>query len=150
MQQASSANAKLTGKTRSRSSLPDRSEYEHQVAIFAWAEIAKRELPELEMLIGSLNGVRLPIGSAVKAKRAGLKRGYPDIALDVPRSRNLGRDSSFWHGLRIELKTKTGRISPEQATWIANLQRSGYRAVVCRSSDEAIREITSYLKGLYS
>lgn len=150
MQQLSSASARAS-KPRSRSySLPERSEYQEQVAIFEWAEIAKSELPELDFLIGSLNGIRLSIGSAVKAKRAGLKRGYPDIALDVPRSRNLGQDSSFWHGLRIELKTKKGTISPEQATWIANLQRNGYRAVVCRSAGEAISEITSYLKGLYS
>lgn len=56
--------------------------------------------PELWLLNGSLNGVRLSIGQAVKAKRCGEKRGFPDIFLPVARK--------GFHGLAIELKKKKG------------------------------------------
>lgn len=148
------------GKIRSNSSLAeltranlsDRSEYQEQVAVFSWAKAAESSYPELKMLVGSLNGVRLTVGSAVKAAKAGLKRGYPDLSMDVPRSLNLGRDSSFgggvrmYCGLRIELKRRNGgKLAPEQVRWIELLRANSYRAVVCRGSDEAISEIKSYL-----
>jgi hypothetical protein len=142
------------GKPRSNSSelIAQADEWREQVAVFSWAEIAKASYPELEMLIGSLNGVRLSIGSAVKAARAGLKRGYPDIALDVPRSLILGRDSSFgggfriYCGLRIELKrSESGKLKPEQVRWIELLRANSYRAVACWGAKAAISEIESYL-----
>lgn len=129
------------------SELLARSEYQEQVSVFEWAEIAKTTYPELEMLVGSLNGVRLPIGAAVKAKKAGLKRGYPDLSLDCRRSTNLGPLRQFYGGLRIELKRiGDSKISPEQVWWLDRLREQGYRAVVCWGAGEAIREITSYLE----
>ena len=92
------------------------------------------------MLHGSLNGVRLSIGQAVKAKAAGMKKGYPDITLDVSRC--------GYHGLRIELKKKKGgRVTPEQREWILNLQGQGYYACVCRGADHAKKIIIKYLRG---
>lgn len=111
--------------------LPEPTEYQEQVAIFEWAEIAKTEFPDLSLLIGSLNGVRLSIGTAVKAAKAGLKRGYPDLTLLVPKGQ--------FYGLLIELKRqKTGFVSAEQRDWIMRLNLNGYRAVVCRGADSAI------------
>jgi len=118
-----------------------RSEWREQVAVFDWAESAQCQYPELKYLTGSLNGVRLSIGSAVKAKRAGLKQGAPDLSLDVARRP--------YHGLRIELKAMDGKLDKEQMDWLQFLQDQGYRAVACWGSDQAINEITSYLEGLY-
>ena len=137
----------MASSRRNSPKLPTRSEYEEQVAIFEWAEIAKSTYPELEMLIGSLNGVRISIGAAVKAKQAGLKRGYPDLSLDCRRSTNLGPLRKFYGGLRIELKRiGDSKVSKEQVWWLDRLHEQGYRAVVCWGADEAIREITSYLE----
>ena len=128
---------------------PVKSEYEEQVKIFEWAEIAKNEFPELEMLVGSLNGVRLSIGLAVKSKKAGLKRGYPDIGLDVKRSSRLEPLRQFG-GLRIELKKANGgKLSPDQMWWLQNLTAQGFRAICCWGAARAIREITSYLEGRF-
>jgi hypothetical protein len=70
--------------------------------------------------------------------------------MDVQRSRNLGRDSSFWHVLRIELKrSRGGKVSMEQSYW-QKLNQQGYRAVVCWGANQAIDELLSYLEGLYS
>jgi len=114
------------------------SEYHEQVAIFEWAELQQGKWPELALLNGSLNGVKLTIGQAVKAKKAGMKRGYPDMFLPVARRE--------WHGLFIELKVGKNKASPEQKTWIEALQGQGYCAVICYGANEAIEVIRSYLE----
>lgn len=120
--------------------IPEISEYQQQANIFEFAKLMSKQYPELEMLVGSMNGVRLTIGQAVKAKKAGMKRGYPDIRLDVARG--------IYHGLRIELKRRRGGVvSPEQKTWLKSLLREGYLAVVCRGEDEAKETIMRYLEG---
>ena len=137
-------------RTRSNSfELPELSEYQEQVKVFEWAEIAQTTYPELEMLTGSLNGVRLSIGAAVKAKKAGLKKGYPDIGLDVRRSSYLEPLRQF-SGLRIELKKANGgKLSIEQVWWFNKLRDQGFRAVCCWGSDRAIEEIKNYLEGKF-
>ena len=73
------------------------------------------------------------------------------IPLDVPRSRSLGQDSSFWHGLRIRLKWRNGgKVSKEQSYWLEKRNQQGYRGVVCKGADEATHELTSYLPRIYS
>jgi hypothetical protein len=127
--------AKLNAKTK----LPVRSEYEEQKAVFAWADIMSSKWPELKYLNGSLNGVRLTIGQAKKAKYGGLKRGVPDIFLPATRKN--------WAGLFIELKRKEGgRTSPEQKDWLIFLSNQGYYAAVANGSEAAIRIITGYLE----
>jgi len=119
---------------------PEPSEYEQQKHIFLWAEMMTREYPELWMLNGSLNGVRLTIGQAVKAKASGMKKGYPDIGLDVSRG--------GYHGLRIELKKSNGKPTAEQKEWAGRLRDQGYLARFCYGSDMAKKVIIAYLKGL--
>lgn len=123
-------------------------EADEQAALFRWAEQHGQFYPELALLNGSLNGVRLTIGQAVKAKKQGMKRGFPDIQLPVTRG--------GYHGLFIELKIKPYRnhknkviypkISDEQKWWIKELTRQGYRAVVCKGFDAAMIEILNYLQ----
>jgi len=120
--------------------LPEPSEYEQQCAVFRFAELMSDEYPELEMLVGSMNGVRLTIGQAVKAKKAGMKKGYPDLSLDVARGK--------YHGLRIELKKKKGDVrSWDQAMWLAWLTEQGYYAVVAKGEDEAKEILMRYITG---
>lgn len=123
-------------------------EADEQAALFRWSKMMKRYHPELALLNGSLNGVRLTIGQAVKAKKQGMKKGFPDIFLPVPRG--------DYYGLFIELKIKPYRnhkhkivypkISGEQLWWIAKLKAMGYRAEICKGYDLAIVEILNYLQ----
>ena len=46
------------------------SEHDQQCSIFRWADLMLWKFPELKWLRGSMNGVRLTIGQAVKAKKA--------------------------------------------------------------------------------
>ncbi len=113
-------------------------EYEEQVIIFQFAEASKRKYPELFLLYSTLNGVKLTIGQAVKAKKSGLKKGVPDLVLPVP--------AGEFHGLYIELKReKGGVVSPEQRMWLDMLNGCGYKAMVCRGATEAIDAICDYL-----
>jgi hypothetical protein len=77
--------------------------------------------------------------AGARAKRSGRRKGVPDICVDVARGEH--------HGLRIELKTPTGRVAPEQRAWAAMLTAQGFRVVVCRSVGEAWTALGSYLGG---
>ena len=124
-------------------------ESDDQAAIFRWADMKVQigEHRALSLLNGSLNGVKLTIGQAVKAKKQGMKKGFPDIFLPVPRGK--------YHGLFIELKIKPYRndkgkmvypkVSKEQKWWIEGLIYHGYRAAICYGFDAAVEEIVSYL-----
>jgi len=115
-------------------------ESQEQRAVMQWAEVCKGMCPELALLVHIPNGgLRDPI-VAVKLKREGVKKGFPDLFLPVPRGQ--------YHGLMIELKrVKGGVVKPEQKQWLDHLNAQGYRAVVCKGADEAIKEIENYLRG---
>jgi len=109
-----------------------------QKMVFEWAEVCGK--PELKMLNASLNGVRItsPAGQ-INAKRQGMKAGFPDISLPVPKGK--------YHGLYIELKReKGGVLSPEQRGWLEALSRYGYQTAVCKGFDETIACIMRYIE----
>lgn len=123
---------------KSKILIPTPSEYAEQVAVFKSAQLYVRQYPELRFLNGSLNGVRLSIGQAVKCKNIGMKAGYPDIFLPVCRG--------DFNGLFIELKRrKGGSIQPEQRVWQKFLLKQGFDHHFCYGSDEAWKIIIEYL-----
>lgn len=116
------------------------SEYQHQVQVFEWADMMSVQRPELKLLNASLNGVRLTIGQAAKAKRAGMKAGYPDIFLPVR--------CGIYSGLFIELKKTGGKNpGPAQVEWLMALRDQGFDCYCCKGSESAIATIISYLNG---
>lgn len=115
------------------------SEHAHQVALFAWAWLARKQRPLLDMLVAIPNGGQRHKAVAAKIKAEGAKSGFPDIQLNVP----VGP----YAGLFIEMKTATGRVSDKQKEWIERLNGAGNRAVVCRGWLQAQTEIIKYLDG---
>jgi hypothetical protein len=115
-------------------------EYQEQSALFDWRERNLKNIPELQMMFATLNGIRLPIGLAVKAKKQGNIRGVPDVMLLVP--------NKYFHGLMIEMKIKGGTLRSDQKIWGKNAKVYGYYYQVCFSADEAIQAIKHYLKSL--
>jgi hypothetical protein len=131
---------------RAKSNLPVPSEYDEQVSLFAWAKMQERAMPELELLFSTLNGVRLPMGLAVKAKKAGMKSGVPDVILPIP-IWPVGVDRPI-HGLFIEMKRRDASPSDtkiEQTKFLNLLTEWGYQAIVCRGWDEARIAILRHL-----
>jgi len=120
-------------------------EYSDQVAIFEIAAFKAIKDPRWNLLFATLNGVRLPIGLAVKMKKAGNKPGVPDILLDVTLRAPDG--NIVCPGLRIELKReKGGVLSPSQKWWHQQLTEMGYRVEVAKGAQAAIKIIEEYLK----
>lgn len=140
------------------------SEDSHQMALFLWSHLAERfgrfcadnmnsyeseqycidmygeddAIPPLALMYAIPNGGKRDIRTAVKLKATGVKKGVPDINLDVP----VGR----YHGLRIELKKpKLGKISKEQSEFMERLQQQGFRCEVCYGWLEARDVIVNYL-----
>lgn len=77
---------------------------------------------------------------AAQMKRMGLAKGFPDLFIPVA--------VSGFHGLFIELKRdKKSKAKDTQKAWLEYLNKAGYRATVCRGSEEAMKEIESYFRG---
>lgn len=77
---------------------------------------------------------------AARLTAQGVKKGVPDLF--IPRA------AGKFHGLFIEMKReKGGRLSPDQAEWLALLRREGYAAYACPGFDNARAVIDRYLAG---
>ena len=128
---------------------PIPTEYEEQCAVIRWARMMARQEPRLFLLHGDSSGVRVPIGCAVKMKKAGAIKGWPDLFLAAPMIYWNGTEMVEYHGLFIELKRrKDAVVKPEQVEIHRLLREQGYKVDVCRGSDEAIKVIKDYLKAL--
>ena len=81
-------------------------------------------------------GHRNPI-EAANLKRSGTIAGVPDMCLPLPRSSH--------HGLYIEFKWGSNKLTDEQSWWVAQLKQQGYAVFVAYSADEAIEYTRNYL-----
>lgn len=85
------------------------------------------------------------------AKAEGVTPGVADIILHVPSYLYYPGDGSTvssvstYTSLAIEMKTSTGRQSPEQRQWQRLFEASGGRYVIIRSYDEFVSEVTRYM-----
>ncbi len=130
-----------------KSKAPMPSEYQEQCQVVSWARlmVSTGQEPRLVLLHGDSSGVRLSIGAAVKMKKAGRIRGWPDIFLAVPMVEFVD-DLIEYHGLFLEIKKRTGGVvSPDQRMIHKMLFEQGYQVEVCAGSDQAIRVIREYL-----
>ena len=125
---------------------PCPTEYDEQRAVISWCRQYSRfaGFEKLAMVHGDSSGVRVPIGCALKMKKAGAIKGWPDLFLPVPLESQPGQ----YHccGLFIELKRRQGGVvSREQKEIHRLLSKNGYRVEVCKGADAAIQAIIDYL-----
>jgi len=114
--------------------LEPKTENWEQRQLIQWA----RSIPELQYLFHIPNEAVGGKGWIIRNRQLGVKSGIPDLFLPIP--------ARGYHGLFIEMKTKTGgRLSHEQKLWIDALNTFGYRAVVCHGWEEARIELEAYL-----
>jgi hypothetical protein len=119
------------------------SEHQEQSLLFQWAEHASGKHPELRLLYaipnsgGFSGGFKANVVRVQRLKRAGTKKGVPDICLPVPRGAH--------HALYIELKAGKGKPSREQTQWLTDLWAQGNETHVCVGWESARDRITEYL-----
>ena len=97
-----------------------------------------RTIPELQFMFHIPNesiGGRKWI---IRNRQLGVKSGVPDLMLPIP--------SKGYHGMFIEMKTKTGRLTTEQKRWLTALQQLGYYATVAHGWEDAKCQILKYLE----
>ena len=109
------------------------SEADEQAAVVEWC--GYNRIPCFHIPNGGARDAR----TGYQLKRQGVKRGVPDLCIPVP--------VSGYHGLWVEMKTKTGRTTPEQDGWLELLNRNGYLATVCHGAGDAINTIDDYVNG---
>jgi hypothetical protein len=116
-----------------------KTELQHQTNIIKWTMIHREQYPDLKLLFHIPNGgTRDPI-EARHLKDSGVKPGVPDLFLPV----SVGR----YHGLFIEVKSKNGKVSPEQSFWIDSLKKQNYKCEVAYGWEDAVRFLENYLRG---
>ena len=85
----------------------------------------------------SAGGMRTSYLQAIKMKRTGYVKGFPDLFIYEP--------NADYHGLAIEMKKEKGGVaSPEQKWWQEQLRNRGYASYICKGSEEAIKVIDEY------
>lgn len=88
------------------------------------------------------NGVFTTKTSAGKLVSEGVKHGIPDLHIPIA--------SHGYNSLYIEMKNgKAGRLSEYQKQMIDKLESLGNKVIVCRTLEEFIKEVESYLDGNY-
>lgn len=96
--------------------------------------------PRLKMRLYHIPNVTSAKPSAEQsARRAaeGILPGVLDLALDIPNGK--------YGGMKIEIKTSTGRLSSYQIQFIKEM-REDYYCVVIRSVEQFLKEVNDYLK----
>lgn len=115
-------------------------EHQEQVKVITWwAKWHETFGLPVFALYAIPNGGLRDMVVAARLKAEGVRRGIPDLALDVPRN--------GYHGLRIEMKrVKGGTVSPEQKEVHQFLKEQGYAVVVALGHEAAIEALKEYLE----
>ena len=91
---------------------------------------------------GSTRALKL---RAIKAKKMGTSKGFPDLLVLVP-IKGVTREVDSYQMLAIEMKRKKGSVtSKEQKEWIKILELAGIPSRICKGCDEAIEFVKEYM-----
>lgn len=117
---------------------------------------ASAYLPECNWLHAIPNGGLRTKATGARLKAEGVKAGIADLFLPVPvthveRHSGLSHHgielaaTKFYHGLYIEVKTRTGRQTKEQREFESAMVDNGYKYKIVRSMQEGIDAILEYI-----
>lgn len=129
-------NARSLRQERKR---PSEEEHSTQAACVAWF---RYQYPSMGKLLFAVpNGGARSKSQGGKLKAEGVLRGVADLLLLVP----VGK----YHGLCIEMKREKGsRWEKEQREWKEEVERQGYKYIICHNQNEFETQVNLYLKGL--
>lgn len=121
---------------KSRRKAPSDEEHRLQEVCVRWFNI---QYPHLQgRLFAVPNGGRRDAVTGAKLKAEGVVAGVSDLI--------LLKSTHRYGALLIEMKTPKGRQSEHQRWWQSVIcDKDEYKYVVCRSLDDFMREVRSYL-----
>ena len=91
---------------------------------------------------GSTRALKL---RAIKAKKMGTSKGFPDLLVFVP-IKGINDRIDAWQMLAIEMKRKKySTTSAEQKEWIKILELAGVPSRVCKGAEEAVAFVREYM-----
>lgn len=120
---------KVNGRTFTR---------EEDAIHFECIQLLKNEFPHVEFISNILDGARL--GMLVRKHTKGMRNreGTSDIVILEPRK--------GFHGMCLEIKTLTGKVSQEQRDFLDRMKRKGYHVTTGHGLDDCFLAIREYLK----
>lgn len=120
-------------------------EEEEQVAFVQWCRIKGYVVHHCANEVGG-GSMQLKM-RAIKAKKMGTSKGFPDLLIFVPIYGVIGEPDAY-QPIAIEMKRKKGGvISPEQKQWGEVMSAAGIPFKVCKGCEEAIefvKEVVDY------
>ena len=120
-------------------------EHSLQVCCVHWFRI---QYPEYATLLFAVpnGGARNAITGA-RLKDEGVTAGVADLILLLPQwfTTWRGEKGCKYAGLCIEMKTPTGRQSPEQRAWQAAVEAQGYKYAIARDVLGFVKIIQEYI-----
>ena len=112
------------------------SESQLQHSCLEWFRL---QYPSLSMMMFAVpNGGKRDAKAGAQMKYEGCIRGVADLILLVPKK--------GYASLCIEMKTPKGVQRKHQRTWQREAEKYRNRYVVCRSLDEFMNEVNTYLR----
>lgn len=115
----------------------NKEELANQAALFELAALLETQCPGLELMFHVPNEGKRSVYSGAELKRAGLKKGVPDVMLPVARK--------GYHGLAIEMKAGKNKPTEEQKKWLTGLAKEGWLCYVCRGYEAAATVLGDYM-----
>ena len=107
-----------------------------QIACVQWFRLQYKRLALLLFAVPNGGARRRTEAAIMKAE--GTTKGVADLILLFP--------SNGFHGLCIEMKTKTGIQRDSQKEWQRAVEYAGFKYIICRSVEEFIAQVNDYLK----
>lgn len=110
-------------------------ESNEQIAAMDWLRAQHPKIALYTLHIGNERKASYYAGYIMK--RMGVLKGASDLFMAYP--------SGGFHGLFIEVKSKTGKPTVEQKDFIDRMNSVGYMARVCYGAEEVINTMKDYL-----
>lgn len=114
-------------------------EEDEQIAFVQWCRYNKIIVHHSGNEIGG--STRSLKTRAIKMKKMGTSKGFPDLLVFIPQKGVTGRVDAY-QPAAIEMKRKKGSTtSPEQKEWLRVLEKAGIPCRICKGCEEAIKFI---------
>ena len=110
-----------------------------QTAFFTWLQLQHPSV--FDIAYHTPNGGHRSKSEGGRLKGQGVKAGVPDVCIALAKG--------GYFGLYIEFKATPphdSAVSSSQYDWLINLEKNGYKTVVCKGLDSLMAEVEAYLK----